>query len=37
MNQMYEDVKDRETIEKFEMKESKGKTKFVSFEDIFTK
>ena len=31
---MYEDIKDREIIEKFEKKESKGKTEFVSFEDI---
>ncbi len=34
---MYEDIRDKEIIEKFEKKESKGKTKFVSFEDIFSK
>ena len=31
---MYEDIKDKEIIEIFEKKESKGKTEFVSFEDI---
>ena len=32
--EMYEDLRDRGTIEKFEKKAKKGKTEFISFEDI---
>ena len=34
LNDMYEDIIDREEIKKYESLEKKGKTKFHSFEDI---
>ena len=34
LNDMYEDIIDREEIKKYETLEKKGKTKFHSFEDI---